>query len=320
MPLKLFLGLVLVTISSLPGAAATNATLAVLGGGSVATGGLGMLGGLAVVTGGAALIGAAGIISIGLVSQMDSEDLKNLGVAVGGGTLLGASAVFAAWTAASALGVAGTLSGAAAITATMTALGGLSLVTGGTALVASGAAYIIWSFLHSHKKRDQGLLEQLETRLYTLNEPPIPNSFEEFIASQIQSNYSREEGFSAPNIPLNLLINAEKKWLSLDFLDSNEKVIALIDRSMWDDGKEGMVFSNNRVIWKQALFSTKFIYYSDIFDILNKPNLWKINLSKYQDLSEKVLSLSNFLYYNSDNEKLMSFLDEISQKYQLSVT
>ena len=309
-----------VTISSLSGAAATNATLAVLGGGSVATGGLGMLGGLAVVTGGAALIGAAGIISIGLVSQMDSEDLKNLGVAVGGGTLLGASAVFAAWTAASALGVAGTLSGAAAITATMTALGGLSLVTGGTALVASGAAYIIWSFLHSHKKRDQGLLEQLETRLYTLNEPPIPNSFEEFIASQIQSNYSREEGFSAPNIPLNLLINAEKKWLSLDFLDSNEKVIALIDRSMWDDGKEGMVFSNNRVIWKQALFSTKFIYYSDIFDILNKPNLWKINLSKYQDLSEKVLSLSNFLYDNSDNEKLMSFLDEISQKYQLSVT
>ena len=116
------------------------------------------------------------------------------------------------------------------------------------------------------------------------------------------------------------MINAEKKWLSLDFLDSNEKVIALIDRSMWDDGKEGMVFSNNRVIWKQALFSTKFIYYSDIFDILNKPNLWKINLSKYQDLSEKVLSLSNFLYYNSDNEKLMSFLDEISQKYQLSVT
>jgi hypothetical protein len=79
-----------------------------------------MLGGLAVVTGGAALIGAAGLLSVALVSEMDGEDFKNLGIAAVTGTLAGAGAVFIAWTGASALGVAGTLSGAAAITSIIT--------------------------------------------------------------------------------------------------------------------------------------------------------------------------------------------------------
>lgn len=309
-----------VTISSLSGAAATNATLAVLGGGSVATGGLGMLGGLAVVTGGAALIGAAGIISIGLVSQMDSEDLKNLGVAVGGGTLLGASAVFAAWTAASALGVAGTLSGAAAITTTMAALGGLSIVTGGTALVASGAAYIIWSFLHSHKKRDQGLLEQLETRIYTLNEPPLPNSLEEFIVSQIKDEYKIKKVFLAPDIPLNLLINAKKSWLSFD---SNEKIIALIDSSEFNDGKAGMVFSNNKIFWKRIMGNPDLLSYSEISDFFANQKLLKDNISKYDRLSEKIHDASDLFFFDGedvDNEKLRLVLQEISQQYLLNVT
>lgn len=303
-----------VSIGTLSGAAATNATLAFLGGGSVAAGGLGMLGGLAVVTGGAALIGAAGIVSIGLVSQMNSEDLKNLGIAVGGGTLVGATAVFAAWTAATALGVAGTLSGAAAITTTIAALGGLSVVTGGAALVASGAAYVIWSVLQSHHKRDQGLLEQLETRLYTLTEQPLADSFEHLIISQIEDHYSKEEGFSAPAIPLNLLVNAHKSWLAPN---SNEKVIALIDSSMRDDGKEGLVFTNERVIWKKG--STETASYDDIGEFLNNPTLWKSNLKKYQDLSAKIQTLSDFFQVDTDNEKLMRFLDELSQKYQLTV-
>lgn len=155
-----------VPLGSLAGAAATNSTLAFLGGGSVAAGGLGMLGGLAVVTGGAALIGAAGLVSMTLVSHMDKKDYQNLGIAISGGTLTGIGAVLGAWTAASALGVAGSLSGAAAITATISALGGLSVMTGGAALVASGATYMIWSILKSNKKRDHEMLEHLEARMY----------------------------------------------------------------------------------------------------------------------------------------------------------
>ncbi|MDC0832092.1 hypothetical protein POG22_03590 [Geitlerinema sp. CS-897] len=97
-----------VTIASLQGAAATNATLAALGGGSVAAGGLGMLGGLTVATGGAALMGAAAFVSIAAMSNMDSRDKVNLGIAAVGGTLTSAATVGTAWTLVSTFGVAGT--------------------------------------------------------------------------------------------------------------------------------------------------------------------------------------------------------------------
>ncbi|MBW4681265.1 MAG: hypothetical protein KME19_14280 [Microcoleus vaginatus WJT46-NPBG5] len=234
-----------VSISSLSGAAATNATLAVLGGGSVASGGLGMLGGLAVATGGAALIGAAGILSIALVSQMDSEDQKNLGIAVGTGTIAGAATVLAAWTAASTLGVTGTLSGAAAISATISAIGGLSVMTGGAALVASGTAFLIWSFLKGGKKRDQSVLSQLETRTYTYTEETIPGYLGEFFQKSVPEKYSFQNAFSAPHIPLDRLSSALSAWLSVN---SDEKVIALIDTSgFW--GKTGVVFTDGRLVW-----------------------------------------------------------------------
>jgi hypothetical protein len=151
-----------VSFGSLAGGAATNSMLAFLGGGSIASGGLGMLGGLAVITGGSALIGAAGLLSIMFVSKMDSEDLKNLGIAVGGGTLTGAAGVFAAWTIAGALGVAETLSGAAAVSTMIATLGGLSVLTGGAAFIASGATFLIWSFLKGNKKRDGNILGSTE--------------------------------------------------------------------------------------------------------------------------------------------------------------
>lgn len=197
-------------------------------------------------TGGAALIGAAGLLSLALVSQMDSEDKTNLGIAVGTGTVAGAATVLAAWTAASALGVTGTLSGAAAITATMSALGGLSIMTGGAALVASGTAFLIWSFLKGGKKRDQSILSQLETRTYTLTEDPKPGSLGEFFQKNVGGKYSFQNAFSAPNIPLDRLSSALSSWLSVN---SDEKVIALIDISgFW--GKAGVVFTDGRLFWK----------------------------------------------------------------------
>lgn len=268
-----------VSISSLSGNAATNATLAALGGGSVAAGGLGMLGGLAFATGGAALIGAAGILSIALVSEMDSEDQKNLGIAFATGTFAGTATVLAAWTAASALGVTGTLSGAAAITATISALGGLSLITGGAALVASGTAFVIWSFLKSGKTRDQSILKQLETRSYTYTEDSISGGLGELIQKNLVNQDKSTNIFSAPNIPLDKLSNALSAWISIY---PDEKVMALIDTSgFW--GKGGIVFTDRRLI------STK-------------------NSSQYNNLAR---------FVNTET-KLYSLLSEDKQKNKLS--
>ncbi len=299
-----------VSISSLSGAAATNATLAVLGGGSVAAGGLGMLGGLAVATGGAALIGAAGLLSIALVSEMDNEDRRNLGIAVGTGTIAGAATVLAAWTAASALGVTGTLSGAAAITTTISALGGLSVMTGGAALVASGTAFLIWSFLKGGKKRDQSVLHQLETRTYTLTENPKAASLGELLQKKVRDSYSFEDGFSAPHIPLDKLSNALSTWVSLN---PNEKVLALIDTSIWNDTKKGVVFTDQRLIWKEALLEAHSIKYEDLTKFFNSGLAELLSDEKQRkdlyNFKEVVEILSN----EDDKDEWVKLLQEVAQ-------
>ena len=285
-------------ISTLSGGAATNATLAVLGGGSVATGGLGMLGGLAVATGGAALIGAAGIVSITLVSQMDGEDQKNLGIAIGTGTIAGATSVLGAWTAASALGVAGTLSGAAATTATIAAFGGISVITGGAAVVASGTAFLVWSLLKNAKKREQEVLSQLETRTYTYTEEELPSYIGEFLQNQVQGKYSFTNAFYAPNIPLDKLSTAFDKWLSIK---DNEKVIAFIDTSSFPS-TVGIAFTDDRIIW-----SNNSINYQDLARLVKKDAL-------SQDLL-KVAELVQKLPNESERNNLMKLLGEIGQQY-----
>ncbi|MBD1838892.1 hypothetical protein [Coleofasciculus sp. FACHB-501] len=299
-----------VSIGSLSGAAATNATLAFLGGGSVASGGLGMLGGLAVATGGAALIGAAGLLSVALVSQMDSEDQKNLGIAVGTGTIAGAATVLAAWTAASALGMAGTLSGAAAITTTMSALGGLGVMTGGAALVASGTAFLIWSFLKEGKKREQGVLHQLETRTYTLTEDPRPGSLGELLQNKVRQHYNFEDGFSAPHIPLDRLSNVLSTWMSVD---PNEKVIALIDTSIWNDAKNGVVFTNQRLVWKNVLSETNSIEYKDLARFFNSDLAELLSNKKGNEDLSKLESLRAILSDEHDQDDWVKLLREVGQ-------
>ncbi|CDM93140.1 hypothetical protein [Limnospira indica] len=273
-------------ISTLSGGAATNAALAALGGGSVAAGGLGMLGGLAVATGGAALIGAAGVVSIALVSKMDGEDKKNLGIAIGTGTIAGATTILGAWTAATALGVAGSLSGAAATTAIMAALGGVSVMTGGAAAVAFGTAFWVWSSMKKGKKRDQSVLEQLETLSYIYTEEEIPSRIGEFVQNQVQSQYKFTNGFSAPNIPLDRLSKALEKWL---YLKDNEKVIALIDTSGFMS-TQGIAFTDDRILWNH-------------------------HYVKYQDLEKSWGDLLEMLPQESDRRILTKFLREISKQY-----
>ena len=292
-----------VSISSLSGAAATNATLAFLGGGSVAAGGLGMLGGLVVATGGAALIGAAGLVSVALVSQMDSRDLTNLGVAITTGTLVGGASIFAAWTAASALGVASSLSGAAAISATMSALGGLTVMTGGAALVASATAVVIWSFLEGGKRRDGNILRQLETRIYTLTQDPTPGSFGELV-QEMRSRYGSflsRDSFYAPYIPLDKLSNSLSTWLSVDY---NEKVLSLIDTSLFNDAKNGIAFTDRKITWKEDL-----IEYQDMAKLSNRQFLYL--LSNYRD-RKHLRSLINFVETSpnpKDYENLVTFFN-----------
>ncbi len=249
-----------VSISSLSGAAASNASLAFLGGGSIASGGFGMLGGLAVLTGGAALVGAAGVISIALVSQMDSKDRANLGIALGAGTLLGATAMLAAWVTTGTM-VASGLSGAAAISTTIAALGGLGAATGGISVIAFGSAYLIWILLSSQKKRVQQILSQLETRIYAVTELPVEKSLTHFIVDTFKpEKYKQNKCFTAPQIDLDLLANALKDWLEIE---ADEKVVALMDTSTWF-GKSGIVLtSGNRMIYKDSSGNLISISYND---------------------------------------------------------
>lgn len=282
-----------VAISSLGGAAATNATLAALGGGSVAAGGLGMLGGLAVATGGAALIGAAGLLSVALLTEMDAEDYRNLGIAGTAGVVTGATVAFVAWTGASALGIAGTLSGAAAITSTISALGGLSFITGGTALVVFGTGFVVWSFLQGNKSRDKNALHQLESRLYALNEPS-DDSLVVFIEENLPKEYEREGVYRAPEIPLDKLSNALSKYGNIS---SQEKVLALIDTSLWGDAKDGILLTDRKIVWKPGFSSPEFVNYSE----LNWPTIWKV---------------SKLLLSDRDEAKLARFLIELQEQVQ----
>jgi hypothetical protein len=256
-------------ISSLSGAAATNATLAALGGGSVATGGLGMLGGLAIATGGAALVGAAALVSITLVAGMDRTDLKNLGIAATTGTLASAAVIGTAWAAVSTFGAAGSLSGAAAISTAMAAMGGISVMTGGAAVVAFGVGLGVWQFLKSQDEMPK-MLSQIEPLLYTVTD----QSETPFIAilKQYLSDYREEfnEAYIAPDIPLGILAN-----VLFDFapVDRNEKILAIVDMSLWNSGKDGIAFTDRGIWWKHML-ELKSVQYSDpdyLFKIKHLP-------------------------------------------------
>ncbi|WP_017659423.1 hypothetical protein [Baaleninema simplex] len=261
----------------------------------------------------AALIGAAGLVSIALVSELDGEDKLNLGLSIGSGTLAGAASVLAAWTAASTLGVAGSLSGGAAITATISALGGLGVLTGGAALVASGTAFLIWSFLKGRKKRDQGTLKQLETRIYTPTEISQPGSLGDFLASNIDDYYANYEGFSSPNIPLDQLSKALSSWLSVR---PEEQILAFVDTSIWDDGKEGIAFTEDRIIWKKSGVSDS-IDYDYLLSLFDSGVSQMLSSEDNRDDLHRVVELAEILD-DSDEDRWVALLKEIGQVYSLS--
>jgi len=235
----------------------------------VATGGLGMLGGLAIATGGAALVGAAALVSLTLVAGMDKTDLKNLGIAATTGTLASAAVIGTAWAAVSTFGAAGSLSGAAAISTAMAAMGGISVMTGGAAVVAFGVGLGVWQFLKGQDEMPK-MLGQIEPLLYTVTdqaEAPLIATLKQYL-----SDYREEfnEAYIAPDIPLDILKN-----VLFDFapVDRNEKILAIVDMSLRNSGKDGIAFTDRGIWWKHML-ELKSVQYSDpdyLFKIKHLP-------------------------------------------------
>lgn len=236
-------------ISSLTGAAATNATLAALGGGSVAAGGLGMLGGLVVVTGGAALVGAAALVSVSVVVGMSPTELHKLGVAATAGTLASATVMGSAWAIASTFLIAGNLTGAAAISATIAALGGVSVMTGGAALIAFGVSLGVWQFLKNDNAVLEATLRQIEPTLYIIaegeqkNYPMLP-TLEKYLAPFANET---NETYVALDVPIDKLSNVLSNYASLG---RDEKVLAIVDTSLWNSGKSGITFTDRGIWWR----------------------------------------------------------------------
>lgn len=309
-------------ISNLSGAAAVNATLAFLGGGSVAAGGLGMLGGLTVATGGAALIGAAGLLSVALVADMDAQDFQNLGVALGTGAIAGSAVVYTAWTAAAFFGVAQGLTGAAYISSMIATLGGVGMMTGGAALVASGVSFLVWYALKNNKKREWSIVKQLEARLYTLNEELRSDSLQKYFLdnySNFIADYFKQNPddfilyFISPNIPLYELSSALENW-AYSILQEDEKVIALIDtsgsgrkNSTKNKIRQGIALTQKRLIWNNS-DGTDSITYEDLEQVFTTP-VYKI-LSNEEN-RVKVQTLFDGLVTSFDNPTITDYWVEL---------
>lgn len=251
-------------ISALSGGAATNATLAALGGGSVAAGGMGMLGGLAIATGGAALVGAAALASVVLVADMSGEELRRVGLAATAGTLASAAVVGAAWVAVSTYGAAASLSGAAAISASMAALGGATVMTGGAALIAFGVGLGVWQFLrghHDNRKAVQAMVDQVEPLLYTYTNEQDLNLTAFVMMKNHLSQYqdALDKTYLAPEIPIEKLAHTLHEYAEVS---PDEKILAIVDKSMWNNGKAGIAFTNLGIHWKY-MSKPSYVAYSD---------------------------------------------------------
>lgn len=248
-------------ISSLTGAAATNATLATLGGGSVAAGGLGMLGGLAVATGGAALVGAATLVSISIVADMPASELQKLGVAATAGTLASATIMGTAWAVANTFLIAGELTGAAAISAAIAALGGVTAMTGGATLIAFGIGSGVWHFLKNEDAALAKALREIEPNLYIISiadqaDFPMAPLIKEYLRP-FQKNTDRV--YVLPHLPAEKISTV---FANYAFLDREEKILAIIDTSILKSGKTGITFTSRGIWWKDLL-SQNFVEYSD---------------------------------------------------------
>ena len=69
-------------------------------------------------------------------------------------------------------------------------------------------------------------------------------------------------------------------------VNPSEKILGLIDTSMWNDAKEGLVFTNKRIIWRKFLSTPNFVSYQELNKIFSLESrfLTKNQIEKLSDL------------------------------------
>ena len=114
------------------------------------------------------------------------------------------------------------------------------------------------------------MVRQVEPLHYTI----MDQSDNRLIATfqQYLGNYRKEfnEAYIAPDIPLDKLTNVLFEFAPVE---RDEKILAVVDMSIWDDGKGGIAFTD-RGIWWKYISSPQSVKYSDpdyLFKIKHLP-------------------------------------------------
>ena len=98
------------------------------------------------------------------------------------------------------------------------------------------------------------------------------------------------EVYVSPEIPLDKLCNALDRWLTID---QDEKILALIDASIWGDAKEGVALTNRRIIFTDIDRN----YYSVTYKSLSK--FWHTWRVKYWKIDQKTRTkMADLAYYS----------------------
>jgi hypothetical protein len=103
-----------------------------------------------------------------------------------------------------------------------------------------------------------------------------------------------------------------KSWVEIEF---GEKVVALIDTSFFNDAKEGIIFTDQRVIWKRPLDSSHSLSYDDLNDTFNQKIGTLLIQGRSRHNLDDLIKLSDTLPNQQEHQKFTLMLEEIVGKY-----
>lgn len=111
--------------------------------------------------------------------------------------------------------------------------------------------------------------------MYTLTEIPADPELKDFIGflDKELNQDSHIKGFLiAPNIPIDKLSNAISSYAD-SLLEADEKILAMKNTGFWNDGKEGIILTNKKLIWKNGWSEPEFIAFYAISEYRKLPQL-----------------------------------------------
>ncbi|WP_202906432.1 hypothetical protein [Morganella psychrotolerans] len=121
-----------------------------------------------------------------------------------------------------------------------------------------------------------------------------------------------------PDIPEKKLNNAAK---SMNLEDTVGSVIALIDSTVFGSGKDGLAFTGEKMVYKQAFESPVVVHFSDLETAKYVRNVTvndkgKEKVTEYTTITRKAGSSFNIEHISECNlEKLAEFLSAISSQF-----